>query len=239
LEDQVRPHLLARTGKTLVGYAQLDAPGGSAEIAAPADVADELLGAVADRLPHTLVWAHGRRSPIGVAAKARGYEAVRTLWQLRRPLTGLDPVTTPDHVTIRPFRTGTDEAAWLALNAAAFANHHEQGSWTMHDLQAREAESWFDPAGFLMAERDGELLGFHWTKVHPGGLGEVYVLAVAPAAQGMRLGKSLLAAGLAHLAQVGQRTVLLYVEDDNTAGMALYLGAGFDRYDMDVQYRAS
>jgi mycothiol synthase len=231
-------HVLARNGDELQGYAQLDAAHDSAEIAARPDVAADLLAAAEEQLSTVLVWAHGKRSPIGAALQERGYTAVRTLWQLRRPLTDLPPVP-PHEVTIRPFAVGRDEAAWLALNAAAFSYHQEQGSWTLADLTAREQEPWFDPAGFLMAERDGELLGFHWTKVHAGGLGEVYVLAVAPAAQGMRLGKTLLAAGLHHLADAGQHTVLLYVEDSNTAGMALYEGSGFRRFDVDVRYRKS
>src|SRR3954447_13504701 len=48
------------------------------------------------------------------------------------------------------------------------------------------AEPWFDPAGFLLAERDRELLGFHWTKVHPDRLGGVYVPRIAPSAPGPR-----------------------------------------------------
>jgi mycothiol synthase len=236
LSDPGLIHLVARDGDRIVGYAQLDRTAASAEIATSPELADQFLDASTELLPQALVWAHGHHSPVGAAAQTRGYPAVRTLWQLRRPLTDLPPVP-PHDVTLRPFVVGQDEEAWLEVNAAAFAYHEEQGSWTLSDLTAREAEPWFDPAGFLLAERDGQLLGFHWTKVHPSGLGEVYVLAVAPAAQGMKLGKVLLAAGLAHLAGTGQHTVALYVEDTNTAGLALYEGAGFTRFDKDVQYR--
>src|SRR6185437_13617964 len=97
----------------------------------------------------------------------------------------------PAGVRLRTFRPGADDEAWLALNAAAFADHPEQGSWTLQDLHARMAESWFDPQGFLLAEtEDGELAGFHWTKIHGGDghghqhsgdhghepIGEVYVV---------------------------------------------------------------
>ena len=55
------------------------------------------------------------------------------------------------------------------MNAAAFAHHPEQGQWTAPDLDHRMAEDWFDPAGFLVLDApDGEMAGFHWTKVHGG-----------------------------------------------------------------------
>jgi mycothiol synthase len=164
---------------------------------------------------------------------------------------------------VLPFRPGRDEDAWLRANAAAFAHHPEQGGWTAEDLLLREAEPWFDPAGFLMAWRGSpdeggtltgsqgdperpqpaHVLGFHWTKVHPPGdvadepLGEVYVLGIAPEAQGLRLGGALTDLGLAYLRSRGLRQVLLYVDEDNTAAVHLYEGRGFTRFAVDVSWR--
>jgi len=145
-------------------------------------------------------------------------------------------VPLPEGITLRAFVPGRDEDAWLAVNAAAFADHPEQGRWTRADIESREAQAWFDPAGFLLAERDGTLLGFHWTKVHGGGVGEVYVIGIAPAATGLHLGSAVLAAGLAHLAGTGQREVILYTDESNAHAMRLYERFGFVRQDVDAQY---
>ena len=228
-------HVLAYDGDELIGYAQL--ADGVAELAAR-DAAGELLAAVEPHAPDDLlVWAHGQASPVGPAAEARGYLSRRALWQLRRPVTDLPDATLPGGVTIRSFVPGQDEDAWLTVNAAAFAEHPEQGRWTRADIGARERKSWFDPAGFLLAERDETLLGFHWTKMHPGQIGEVYVLGVAPSAQGMHLGPALLAVGLRHLAGRGARELMLYVEDSSAGAMRLYERFGFRRHDVSVQYQ--
>jgi mycothiol synthase len=190
------------------------------------------------------VWAHGEHSPVHQAAKAAGFTATRTLFQLRRPLAGEPSLTDgelvlPPGVSLRSFVPGQDDEAWLAVNAAAFATHPEQGSWTQSELTERINSDWFDPAGFLLAVRGPELLGFHWTKVHRDGpqpLGEVYVIGVAPRAQGMRLGKSLLLAGLRHLIDQQLETVLLYVDESNTTAVQLYRRLGFTTFSADVQY---
>jgi mycothiol synthase len=234
--DAVRHVLVTDDDGRLVGYGLLS--GTSLELAGDAAAVDALLSAFEPIDDTVAVWSHGKRSPLAPVMLERGYQVARRLHQLRRGLRDLpseEPL--PDGVLIRPFVPGVDEAAWLAVNAAAFAALPDQAGQTMSDIKAREREEWFDPAGFLLAQRGTELLGFHWTKLHTPTLGEVYVLGVSPAAQGMRLGSILLQRGLAHLASRGCTEVLLYVDDANTAALRLYERAGFTRYDEDVLWR--
>jgi mycothiol synthase len=191
------------------------------------------------------IWAHGDRPEAAAFASAAGFTRFRELLQLLLPVSGttLPEPALPEGVTLRTFVPGRDEEAWLAVNRRAFAHHPEQGSWTRSDLELREAESWFDPAGFFLAERDGELIGFHWTKVHPAGgsaggpVGEVYVVGVDPGRQGGGLGKALTIAGLNHLKASGLDEVMLYVDGDNAPAVRLYEGLGFGRWHTDVMYR--
>ncbi|MFI9721306.1 mycothiol synthase [Streptomyces sp. NPDC052396] len=187
------------------------------------------------------VWAHGGHPAARHLAQVLGMTLFRELRQMRRPLGDLrlaEPVYPPG-VTVRTFRPGVDDAAWLAANAAAFAHHPEQGSLTQRDLDDRKAESWFDPEGFFLAEREGRIVGFHWTKTHTeeGGLGEVYVVGVRPEAQGGGLGKALTATGLRHLAAKGLPTAMLYVDADNAAAVRVYEGMGFLVHEVDLMYR--
>jgi mycothiol synthase len=237
--DGVR-HLLAERAGTVVGYAQLDRD--AAELVGEPDALEPLfdaLQAASDPSAGLELWAHGQRSRLTPILQRRGYLLDRVLWQLRWPVAPLDPVPPPSGVTLRGFEVGRDETPWLAINAAAFAHHPEQGGLTRADLAEREAQAWFDPAGFVLAVRDdtGELLGFHWTKRHSPSLGEVYVLGVSPREQGRQLGKVLLIAGLEYLRRAGVSEVLLYVDESNTAAIALYEKYGFQRYDRDAQYR--
>jgi mycothiol synthase len=151
------------------------------------------------------VWAHGEH-PAALALAARsGLARRRELCQLRRALAEpLPRRVLPGGVALRAFVPGEDEAAVVGVNNRAFAWHPEQRRWDSSELLAREAAPWFDPQGFLLAvDPTDRLLGFHWTKVHPDGLGEVYVLAVDPEAEGTGLGSALTVAGLAYLRQRG------------------------------------
>jgi len=178
-------------------------------------------------------WSHGDHPAARALARSHGFTVARELWLMRRP-AGRVPQTPIDvGTTIRPFRKG-DEEAFLAVNAAAFTTHPEQGSLTLEGLQERMAEPWFDADGLFLAERDGALVGFHWTKVHPDGTGEVYVVGVSPAVQGLGLGRALVVRGLSHLQP---REVILYVEADNAGAVNLYRALGFTHVATDVQYR--
>lgn len=191
------------------------------------------------------IWAHGDLPAAAALAKSARFARVRSLWQMRMTLAGaaLPEPAFPAGVTLRTFRPGQDEEAWLEVNRRAFAHHPEQGSWTREDIAMREAEPWFDPDGFFLAERGGELAGFHWTKVHADGgedgtpIGEVYVVGVDPGRQGGGLGRALTLAGLAHLSRRGLGAVLLYVDESNTAAVRMYAGLGFTRWSTDVMYQ--
>lgn len=267
--DVSRHSVLLDADANLHGYLQVAAPdprtadvsaglvvGQAFDDVSRAEIADELLlGAEAASAPGRLVlWSRSNASPVGPAAARRGYSADRALLTMSRSLTSADAVAgAVPGVVLRPFRPGRDDAAWLSLNAAAFADHPEQGAWTASNLKQRMAQPWFDPAGFLLAvDADasltasatdstpaGTLLGFHWTKLHPGSppTGEVYVLGTAPAAQGRGIARALLAAGLAHLQQAGAKAVILYVDEANEAAVRLYQRSGFQVFRRQVQYR--
>ncbi|MEU6098523.1 mycothiol synthase [Streptomyces sp. NPDC047079] len=247
-------HLLLMAGETLVGYAQLE---DTDPVEAPAAelvvhpshrghghgraLGAALLAASGKRLR---VWAHGGHSAARHLAQVLGLTLFRELRQLRRPLDQMElpEPKLPDGVTVRTFVPGQDDAAWLALNAEAFAHHPEQGSLTQRDLDDRKAEPWFDPQGFFLAEREGEhgpeVIGFHWTKIHAEEqLGEVYVLGVRPGAQGGGLGRALTTIGLRYLTAQGMPTAMLYVDADNTAALAVYERLGFATYETDLMYR--
>jgi mycothiol synthase len=196
-------------------------------------------------------WAHGDHPAARILASRHGFEAVRTLLQLR-----LFPLGTPapggggggdggseggGGVSVEAFRPGTDDEDWVALNARVFAGHPEQGRITLADLADRQAEAWFDAGDFLLArDESGRVIGYNWLKIEPAAsprIGEIYVIGVSPDAVGRGLGRALMNAGLARLHERGCVGADLYVEADNVAAVRLYRSLGFTDHTVDVQYR--
>jgi mycothiol synthase len=233
--------LVLTVNEEIAGYAYLDSPGHPG-----LDVSGELVIAprhrghglglallrelIAQAGGHRVrLWAHGDLPAAGRLARAAGFERFRALWQMRRSLRDpLDQPRLPAGTTLRTFRPGQDEAEWLSLNARAFAKHPEQGSWSRHDL----------------AERDGVMIGFHWTKIPAPAepdkcVGEVYVVGVDPGERGTGLGRALTLAGLGYLRDRGLAEAMLYVDEDNVPAIRLYEGLGFTLWSTDAMYRQS
>ncbi len=179
-------------------------------------------------------WAHGDLPGAQSLAAAVGLRPVRTLLVLSTTDPEVPPAVTPAGVTIRAFEDA-DADAVVAVNARAFASHPEQGAMDRSDFDRRRAEPWFDPAGLFVAERDGQVVGFHWTK-REGPTGEVYVVGVDPSAHGGGLGTALTAAGLRHLWDAGVDEIDLYVEGDNVPALTVYGHLGFTEKARDVLY---
>ncbi|HUQ64352.1 MAG TPA: mycothiol synthase [Acidimicrobiales bacterium] len=240
-----------------IGYAQLTASEGSADrrrtwalevVVDPhhrevtPGIAENLIEAALEVIRaegggHVHFWVPKPGPHQDALAARMGLRRGRELRQLRRPLPLV--VAGREPLALRPFRPGLDEPAWLKVNNRAFRGHDEQGDWDLDTLDNREQQPWFDASGLLLHERDGELAGFCWTKVHGDekpALGEIYVVAVDPAFQGHGLGRALTIAGLDHLASRGLAVAMLYVDAENQAAVRLYEALGFELDHIDRAY---
>lgn len=172
------------------------------------------------------VWTHSDQLADVVAAA--GFAPQRMLYRLDRTLPPDQRPAFPAGVTVRGFRRDRDEPAWLEVNNAAFAGHPEQGGWSLADLRLRLDLDWFDPDGVRMAWQGERLAAFNWTKVHPGRVGEIFVIAVAPGFQGMGLGKAIALEGLWDLwSRRSAHRAMLYVDAANDGAVELYRRLGF------------
>jgi mycothiol synthase len=183
---------------------------------------------------HLQLWAFGADERADSFATAAGFRRERELWQMRVSLPLGGRLTLPDGVRLRTFLAEEDDDAWLEVNNRAFAADPDQQGWTRAELEQRQREAWFDPAGFLLAVAGERIAGFCWTKVHPPSpphepepLGEIYVIGVDPDHQGTGLGRALVLAGLESLHERGITTGMLFVDSTNTPATKLYETLGF------------
>lgn len=192
-------------------------------------VSAEVVRYLIGELGHDTRWVlWGRRAVDLDVAGRLGLRETRVVHQLSVTLPIRERPSLPEGVRVTAFRVGVDEAAWLSANNAAFFGHPENGALGPADLEQRFAEPWFDPAGLRMAWREGRLVGSCWTKVHPSGEGEIYIIGVVPEAQGSGIGRALVLEGLRHLSEDRNLTLgTLWVEATNQRARDLYERLGF------------
>ena len=157
---------------------------------------------------------------------------MRHILKLHRSL--LDPLPqASNNFEISTFLPALHKEEWLALNNKIFEKHPDQGNWAIQDLENRMAENWFDPAGFFLATKGDEIVGFVWTKIHQDfvnqePVGELYVVGVDPDHAHQGIGRAVSVAAINYLVAKGLKHSMLYVDADNEAGLALYTSLGFN-----------
>jgi mycothiol synthase len=241
--DAVRG-LLVWEGGQLAGYAQLLLNGEEAtveivvrpsarrrglgrQLLAAADVLARGAGARVMKL-----WAYGALPASEAIATSLAVAPSRSLLQLERSLDHLPSTALPVGYAIRTFDPARDRHAWLKLHNEVFADHPENGTWSLADLEARMRQPWFSPGDFLVAERGGVMVGFNWLKRVPEAPpdqpeGEIYVIGVGDSERGRGLGRALAVLGLHHLRAEGMVACTLFVEADNAPALGLYGALGF------------
>ncbi len=213
----------------LAGCASLRHEGGHLviELACAPGAADEVLDRLLDGVleqaqGHPVrLWCVDEKTL--AAGLARGLQRSRTLLELECALPIERRARVPAGVEIRTF-SADDIPALLDVNNAAFGGI----VWTEADVAARLRRPWFDPAGVFLAWEGDRAIGVSWTKMHPGGVGEIYLLAVHPEAQGRSVGRELALTALEYLHEVGAATGLAYTNAGNQRARQVYSWLGFE-----------
>ena len=186
------------------------------------------------------LWAYNDTDASQRMAGQFGFTPARRLLHLHRHMRSVPAPRRVPGATLRSVRPGIDDAVWLALNNRIFADHPENGQWTLADLRARMVQPWFRANDVLMLELEGALVGFCWLKVEErppeGRIGEVYVIGTAPEYQGRGLGRFLLASALGHLRARDAAAAAIYVDQSNESAIGLYDAHGFHYHHVDVCY---
>ena len=205
----------------------------------------------ADPAGRLRLWAHGDHPSASALALSLGFGRSRVLWQMRRSLFAELPEPGAARRASACARSGPARTtqAWIELNRRAFADHPEQGRWDLRDLRLRMKEPWFDPEGFLLAERFSDSgcsasTGPRCTAPSARRRPDTTTTRSArstcsewiPTAHGLGLGRTLTIAGLRYLRARGLDQVMLYVDESNEAARALYSGLGFARWSTDVLF---
>ena len=234
----------------LAGLASI-APDGSAELVVHPEVRRRGIGAelarrVLEQRPDAGLWAHGNLPGARALAESLGLEPTRELLVMAcegDDLRDAAQLTLPDGYQARTLASANTageqdavEREWLRVNNEAFSWHPEQGGWDLERLHRAMRVEWFDPEGVWFLSCGDELAGFSWTKVHPDGTGEVYVVGLANDYRGRGLGAPLMQLALSHLVGEGKDRVILYVEADNAPAVARYEGLGFAVAERHVVY---
>ena len=260
--DKADSHLLVEKDNQVIGYAHLDqtdlVAGPSIELVVDPSyrgqgIGQQLLSTAIKICGENLrLWVHGEQEAAHSVASSFNFEKIRTVFQMSKTLSDIQPLPAiNEEIKIRSFMPGIDSQEWLELNNKVFKDHPEQGGWQLSDLNHRLSEEWFNEKGFFIVEKNKQVIGSTWTKVHGEhshhdseenshahpAIGEIYITAVDPAYAGLGIGKALTITALNYLKYQGLNDAMLYVDFDNKAALNLYNSLGFKESSKDILYR--
>ena len=258
--DKSDSHIVSEEGNKVIAYAHLDTTdlvaGPSVEAVVHPDHRGKGLGSLILKEAikvcgdKTRIWSHGDLPAAKAIAASLKLERLWSNLLMGKSLGEIQSVTSK--YSIRTFIPDFDNQAFLSLNNKVFANYPDQGGWSEEDLRVRLNEAWFQKEGFFVAEDQGKLIGFCWTKIHGAhthsrngedddhghdAIGEIYVLAVNPDYKEQGVGRDLTITGLNYLKYQRLNNVMLYVGVENNPAFNLYKSLGFNEFGSDVMYR--
>jgi ribosomal protein S18 acetylase RimI-like enzyme len=152
--------------------------------------------------------------------------------RFRLQITPAEPTSNdqPEMITIRLMRE-EDASAVRRVDALAFGTWWRQLTGDSAELPQRTHANVLalrkkDPEGCFVAEEDGRVLGFVFSRTW-GGVGWFGTFAVLPEYQGRGIGRQLIAASLDYLRQDPGRVIGLETMPESPYNLGLYLRRGF------------
>ncbi len=164
-----------------------------------------------------------------------GFQCIRQFFQLRLDMEKLHwQDIDPAFLGCRHLQPG-EETKLTRIENLAFAKTWGFNPDTVETIAYRLSLGNRSLADVLVTCDGDTLTGFCWTDVITGGeavggerKGLIYMIGTDPDYQGMRVGKRVLLAGLAHLRNKGLKITELAVDSENQLAIRLYRSVGFE-----------
>ena len=171
-------------------------------------------------------------SPQRDMLQSRGFEHVRTYWNMGWEIQNLPDIDTPAGGCFRSYGQEGDAETLTDIQNASFG-----GSWgfapnTPQEIAYRADMSVTSHDGIIFLCQGETVCGYCWTYLMGDAakrVGIIFMIGIHPEFRRQRLGKPLLAAGLEYLGNLGVDHVELEVDGANTPAIRLYYSLGFTK----------
>lgn len=164
------------------------------------------------------------------AAEAHGFHLMDMRVTLDHPLTSTFQVNTP--ARLRPVQT-SDQAALRELARGSFTDSRFYADPHFTRDQCDQLyETWLTnalrdhPDGVIVAEVNGQVAGYITCEI-ANAIGEIGLIGVSPAHQGLRIGTALTAASVEWFRQHGAHSAEVVTQGRNIAAQRMYQTCGF------------